>query len=635
VLRRRALPAVLLFVASLLSTVDGGRQTARAVAPSADPVLMAAGDVASCLKPGDDATAKLLAAEPRAAVAMLGDGAYPAGNTDNYQNCYGPTWGQDSIKSRTRTAPGNHEYDLGIPQAADYFAYFGGAAGPSPQGYYSYDLGAWHIIVLNSECWPNGPGGLDGCDAGSTMGRWLADDLARTQARCMVAMWHHPRYFSVAMTRNQTLNYEPSADSTAAAWDTTWRLLQAHGVDVVLNGHRHVYERFPKLAAPQGGHGGFGVPDEHGIREFIVGTGGGPHELFQRDANGDIVRDDPNSSPRNGGARIDGNWGVLRLTLHQSTYDWQFQSAGTPGTGEAPAGTVLDSGQDTCRDDATPTPTTAPAPSPTPTPTPTTAGPTGTMTPPAAAHSGYWMVGSDGKVYAFGDAKGRGDAQVPPGVEATDLEPTPSGAGYWLVDSRGTVSSFGDARPLGQLDPTRLAAGERVTSLSATPTGQGLWLFTTKGRVFNFGDAAHFGDLTGVALNGPVLDSIPTATGRGYYMVASDGGIFAFGDATFYGSMGNKRLNAPVQSLVPDSTGAGYWLVASDGGIFAFGDAPFRGSMGSVRLNRPVTGMVRYGTGYLMVGEDGGIFNFSDRDFAGSLGADPPAHPIVSVAALG
>jgi hypothetical protein len=97
--------------------------------------------------------------------------------------------------------------------------------------------------------------------------------------------------------------------------------------------------------------------------------------------------------------------------------------------------------------------------------------------------------------------------------------------------------------------------------------------------------------------------------------------------------MGGKSLNAPVQSLVPDADGAGYWLVASDGGIFAF-DAPFRGSMGGTRLNKPVTGMVRFGDGYLMVGEDGGIFNFSSGAFAGSLGADPPARPIVSVAAL-
>ncbi|MGH9008991.1 MAG: hypothetical protein ACRDYF_03990 [Acidimicrobiia bacterium] len=116
--------------------------------------------------------------------------------------------------------------------------------------------------------------------------------------------------------------------------------------------------------------------------------------------------------------------------------------------------------------------------------------------------------------------------------------------------------------------------------------------------------------------------------------MASDGGIFACGDAKFYGSMGGKPLNKPVQSLVPDGDGVGYWLVASDGGIFAF-QAGFKGSMGGRPLNKPVTGMVRFADGYLMVGEDGGIFNFSSKPFLGSLGGNPPARPIVSVAALG
>ena len=253
----------------------------------------------------------------------------------------------------------------------------------------------------------------------------------------------------------------------------------------------------------------------------------------------------------------------------------------------------------------------------------------------ASNRSGYWMVGAGGVVYAFGDARWLGNAAVPAGVDAVDLEPTPSGNGYWVVDARGAVYGFGDAGPFGGLGRggAGLAAGETVTSLSATPTGRGYWIFTTRGRAVPFGDAGWFGDMGKVALNGPVLDSIPTPTGRGYYMVASDGGIFAFGDAHFHGSMGGRRLNAPVQSLVPGRDGAGYWLVAADGGIFAF-NAPFRGSMGGQRLNRPVTGMVPFGDGYLMVGEDGGIFNFSSQGFAGSLGANPPARPITSVASV-
>jgi myo-inositol-hexaphosphate 3-phosphohydrolase len=252
---------------------------------------------------------------------------------------------------------------------------------------------------------------------------------------------------------------------------------------------------------------------------------------------------------------------------------------------------------------------------------------------PAPNKSGYWMVSSEGRVYAFGEAKTFGDASVPAGGKAIDLEPTPSGDGYWILDDIGNVYARGGATPMKLLDRSKLSPGEVITSLSATKSGKGYWIFTSRGRVIPFGDAVSYGDMTGTKLNGPVLDSIPTASGKGYYMVGSDGGIFAFGDAVFYGSMGNAKLNKPVQSLVPDADGKGYWLVAADGGIFAF-EAPFKGSMGDKKLNKPVTGMVRYGDGYLMVGEDGGIFSFSNKPFTGSLGGNPPAAPVTSVAAL-
>jgi hypothetical protein len=262
--------------------------------------------------------------------------------------------------------------------------------------------------------------------------------------------------------------------------------------------------------------------------------------------------------------------------------------------------------------------------------------------------SGYWMLGSDGGVFAFGDARELGDQssvlRVNPSFrgspvkrhESVDLEPSPSGDGYWVLSNAGSIDAYGDARGRVSIDEGALTlnAGEQATSLSVTPSGNGLWVFTSQGRTITYGDARHLGDMSGTPLNGPVLDAVPTPLGNGYYMVGSDGGIFAFGDAAFHGSMGGKRLNAPVQSLVPDGDGTGYWLVASDGGIFAF-NAPFRGSMGGQRLNKPVTGMVRFGDGYLMVGEDGGIFSFSDQPFFGSLGDRPPVRPIVSVAAFG
>ena len=240
------------------------------------------------------------------------------------------------------------------------------------------------------------------------------------------------------------------------------------------------------------------------------------------------------------------------------------------------------------------------------------------------------MVGATGDVYAFGDAGWHGNGGRP-GV--VDVEPTSTGRGYRVVDAAGRVSDHGDATTAA---PARvdLRPGETVTSLSDAGPGAGYWLFTTRGRVIPVDGAPFFGDLAGVALNGPVLDSIPTPSRRGYYLVASDGGIFTFGDAVFHGSMGDTRLNRPVQSLVPDGDGVGYWLVASDGGIFSF-EAPFHGSMGGTRLNRDVTGMVADGSaGYLMVAEDGGIFTFGTARFHGSLGDRPPSVPIVAAATV-
>jgi uncharacterized delta-60 repeat protein len=246
-----------------------------------------------------------------------------------------------------------------------------------------------------------------------------------------------------------------------------------------------------------------------------------------------------------------------------------------------------------------------------------------------AEGSGYWLLSDSGAVYSFGGAEYHGGATTGAGRHAVDMEPRRDGGGYWIVDDRGTVYGYNVIPLGGQPD---LSSGERVTSMSATPSGRGYWLFTNLGRAIAFGDAPFLGDMAGIPLNGPVLDSVTTPSGQGYYMVASDGGIFTFGDAVFHGSMGGIPLNKPVESLVPSASANGYWLVASDGGVFSFGDAPFLGSMGDTPLNGPVTGMVRYGNGYLMVGADGGIFNFSDRPFDGSLGSSPPPSPIVAVA---
>ncbi|MGD9795702.1 MAG: putative Ig domain-containing protein, partial [Acidimicrobiia bacterium] len=255
----------------------------------------------------------------------------------------------------------------------------------------------------------------------------------------------------------------------------------------------------------------------------------------------------------------------------------------------------------------------------------------------AAPSSGYWMLGQGGTIYQFGAAAAYGPATIASGARAVKIESKADGTGVWVVDSRGNVSAFGTAVNHSPTAPT-LNSGETIVTMARTASGNGYWLVSSSGRTFNYGDAIDVGDVTdftpnNVPLNKPVIDAAKAVTGNGMYLVAEDGGVFTMGDAVFYGSTGNLTLNSPVKSLVPDPDGIGYWLIAGDGGVFSF-DATFRGSMGSTPLNGPVVGMVSFGNGYLQVGSDGGIFNFSNLDFFGSLGGNPPAIPIVSVAAF-
>ena len=328
--------AATVILATSLPLLDAAPGRAESTGPG-DHVLLAAGDVAKCDSAGDEATAALVSnelADPAASVAMLGDGAYPDGDLSHYQQCYEPSWGK--FKAVTRPATGNHEYATNATRQADgYFDYWGPAAGPRPQGYYSYDLGAWHVVVLNSTCGQQGGNGVGGCNAKDPMGQWLANDLAAAHSACILAFWHHPRFYS--MSAEPGVQVKPGQGASADnKLDSIWGVLQQAGADVVLSGHHHVYERFPRMKA-SGGQKGTGTPDPAGIRQFVAGTGGGEQESFV----GNMI--DPNSE-----ARIEHNFGVLKLTLHDSGYDWAFLSAGTPGTPEPPAGTVLDSGRDSC-----------------------------------------------------------------------------------------------------------------------------------------------------------------------------------------------------------------------------------------------------------------------------------------------
>jgi 3',5'-cyclic AMP phosphodiesterase CpdA len=256
--------------------------------------IVAAGDIASCEEAGDSATAALIAGlDDDIIVAILGDSVYPSGSDATYAECYDPIWG--AWLDRTRPALGNH--DVGADGGAAYHAYFGDRAGPSDVGWYSYDIGAWHAIVLDSNC------DLVGCGPGTAQHDWLLADLAASDTTCTLAYWHHPRFTS-----------GPHGDDLATA--PFWDALYDAGADVILDGHDHLYERF----APQNPDGS---PDERGIRQFTVGTGG--KQLYPP------VRIAPNSEG------IVSTFGVLELTLHADSYDWRFLSV----DGEVPdAGTA-------------------------------------------------------------------------------------------------------------------------------------------------------------------------------------------------------------------------------------------------------------------------------------------------------
>jgi len=275
------LSSTLLLVLLVLVPVQPKPATSNDTA--AEAVLIGAGDIADCSDlAGAEATAKLLEANPGTVMA-LGDMAYPNGTAEDFK-CYHKTWGR--VKDSTRPAVGNHEFHSS--GATYYFQYFGGAAGDPKTGYYSYDLGSWHIVVLNSECAEVG-----GCGAGSPEEKWLRADLAAHPAGCMLAYFHKPRFSS-------GLNH--GNDPEIGAF---WQALYDYNAELILNGHDHDYERF----APQDPNGN---PDpKRGIREFVVGTGGKNHREFGiRKSNSEVRNND--------------TFGVLKLTLKATGYDWKF-----------------------------------------------------------------------------------------------------------------------------------------------------------------------------------------------------------------------------------------------------------------------------------------------------------------------
>jgi hypothetical protein len=295
----------------------------------ASPVVLAAGDIASCggSTTGESQTAAVIEGLPDATVLTLGDNAYPNGTAAEFANCYDPSWGR--FKSRTRPIPGGHDYNT--PGGAGYFGYFGAAAGDSSTGYYSYNLGAWHVVALNAVC------DKVSCEAGGAQEQWLRRDLAANPASCTLALIHEPR-FSSGSIHGGTADVQPF-----------WEALEDYGADFVLSGDDHLYERFlPQTPTGQ-------LDTTHGITQFVVGTGG----FYLYDFAPTI---EPNSD-----ARIK-SYGVLKATLDPHALDWRFlRTDGASST---------DSGTATCHEPAEPPP--PPPPDTTPPDTTIGSGPSGT-----------------------------------------------------------------------------------------------------------------------------------------------------------------------------------------------------------------------------------------------------------------
>lgn len=244
---------------------------------------------------------------------------------------------------------------------------------------------------------------------------------------------------------------------------------------------------------------------------------------------------------------------------------------------------------------------------------------------------GYWLMASDGGVYAFSTANFGSMRGHPLNRPIVGGVATLDGLGYWMVASDGGVFTFGNAPFYGSMGATRLS--QPVVGMAIDPATGGYWLVAADGGVFSF-DAPFYGSTGAIHLNRPVVGMAATPTGHGYWLVAADGGVFTFGDAKYYGSMGATKLTQPVVGMAQDPATGGYWLVAADGGIFSF-DAPFYGSTGATHLNKAVLGMASTadGGGYWLVASDGGIFTFGNAPYLGSTGSYPGPTPIVAIAA--
>lgn len=391
-------------------------------AQTADPVIAAAGDIAcdpagASFNGGNGEadrcrqlyTSNLLVGQGLAAVLALGDTQYEDGTLQQFRGSYDLSWGR--VKPITRPAIGNHEYhfDSGGSGYFDYFNGVGSATGPAGErgrGYYSFNVGGWHMIALNSMCDQVG-----GCATGSVQEQWLRGDLAaNASTACTVAYWHHPLF-----------NSGPDGSYKDTPWNTTglWQALYDAGADLVLSGHAHIYQRF----GPQDSSGN--ADPQHGLREFVVGTGG--------KSLGNLGDVQPNLEFRD-----NTQFGVIKLVLHANSYDWTFVND---------AGVVRDFGSASCHGAPTAGDTTPPQ-------TTITSGPTGNIKTTTATFAftssegsstfecrlgSTWTPCSSPKTYT-GLAPGTYRFEVRARDAAGNLDPTPATRTFKVSPTRGKSS---------------------------------------------------------------------------------------------------------------------------------------------------------------------------------------------------